>query len=393
MKLSDIKCRNTKPTDKTKRLSDGGGMYLEITPKGAKYWRMKYRFHGKEKRLAIGVYPEVSLTEAREKRDEARKLLREGIDPSFAKQEQKRAANMEANNSFEKIARQWHDHNISRWSEGYAKEILHRMENDVFPSLGHYPITRISPPQILQTMRKIESRGAHEMARRTLQYCGQVFRYAIGEGYLESDPTRDLRGQLKPFKKNHFASLATKDLPRFLKDLNTNDARLYAHTRRTIKLMLLTFVRTSELINAQWEEFDLEKAQWTIPAARMKMKRDHIVPLSQQALEILEEQKKQTGEWEWVFPNQVRPKKPMSNNTILKALGRMGYKGIMTGHGFRALARTAIREELNYDSEIIEKQLAHKTSTPLGEAYDRTQFLPQRKEMMQDWADYIQSLY
>ena len=393
MKLSDIQCRNAKPADKTKRLSDGAGMYLEITPKGAKYWRMKYRIHGKEKRLAIGVYPEVSLSEAREKRDEARKLLREGIDPSFAKQEQKRAAKMEANNSFEKIARQWHDHNISRWSEGYAKEILHRMENDVFPSLGYYPITRITPPQILQTMRKIEGRGAHEMARRTLQYCGQVFRYAIGEGYLESDPTRDLRGQLKPFKKNHFACLATKDLPRFLKDLNTNDARLYAHTRRAIKLMLLTFVRTSELINAQWEEFDLDKAQWTIPAARMKMKRDHIVPLSQQALEILEEQKKQTGEWEWVFPNQVRPKKPMSNNTILKALGRMGYKGIMTGHGFRALARTAIREELNYDSEIIEKQLAHKTSTPLGEAYDRTQFLPQRKEMMQDWADYIQSLY
>ena len=393
MKLSDIQCRNAKPADKTKRLSDGAGMYLEITPKGAKYWRMKYRIHGKEKRLAIGVYPEVSLSEAREKRDEARKLLREGIDPSFAKQEQKRAAKMEANNSFEKIARQWHDHNSSRWSEGYAKEILHRMENDVFPSLGYYPITRITPPQILQTMRKIEGRGAHEMARRTLQYCGQVFRYAIGEGYLESDPTRDLRGQLKPFKKNHFACLATKDLPRFLKDLNTNDARLYAHTRRAIKLMLLTFVRTSELINAQWEEFDLDKAQWTIPAARMKMKRDHIVPLSQQALEILEEQKKQTGEWEWVFPNQVRPKKPMSNNTILKALGRMGYKGIMTGHGFRALARTAIREELNYDSEIIEKQLAHKTSTPLGEAYDRTQFLPQRKEMMQDWADYIQSLY
>lgn len=341
MKLNDIKCKNAKPTEKAYKLADGGGMYLEIMPNGSKYWRLKYRINGKEKRLALGVYPEVSLAHAREKRAEARKDIQNGQAPSFTKKEKKRLSKQNADNSFEVIAHEWHEHNKSRWTDGYGKEILHRLESDVFPSIGNYPITAITPPIILETVRKIETRGAHEMARRTLQYCGQVFRFAIGEGKAESDPTRDLRGQLKPFKKSHYAALEAKDLPAFLKALGNNDARLYPHTRRAMKLLMLTFVRTGELINAKWDEFDFEEKIWIIPASRMKMRKDHIVPLSKQAIAILKEQKEETGKWEWVFPNQVRPKKPMSNNTILKALERMGYKSVMTGHGFRALARTA----------------------------------------------------
>jgi len=389
MKLSDKQCKSTEPREKPYKLSDGMGMYLEIMPNGSKYWRMKYRFNDKEKRLAIGVYPETTLKEAREQRDKARKMLKDGFDPTFEKKEKKRISKINAENSFEATAREWHEHNIPRWSEGYAKELLHRIERDVFPNMGAYPITSIMPPLILETMRKTEARGAHEIARRNLQCCGQVFRYAIGEGKAESDPTRDLVGQLKPYKKTHYAAFTAKELPTFLKALERNDARLYQHTRHAIKLILLTFVRTSELIQAKWNEFDFDEKLWIIPAERMKMGKEHVVPLCTQAIKILQTQKEITGQRDWVFPNQVRPIKSMSNNTILKALERMGYKGVMTGHGFRALARTTIREKLDYHSEIIEKQLAHKTLMAHGEAYDRTQFIDQRITMMQDWADYL----
>lgn len=392
MKLTDKACKAAQGKDKPYKLADGGGMFLDVRPNNSKYWRLKYRLHGKEKLLALGVYPDITLLNARKKRDEAKALIREGIDPSLEKRTKKLTNQVKSENSFEAIARDWHDHNKAKWTESYAAEVLNRMEKDVFPSLGVYPITDIVPPLILQTMRKIEARGAHEIARRTLQCTGQVFRYAIGEGKAESDPTRDLVGQLKPFKKSHYAALDIKQLPEFIQTLDKNDARLYAHTRRAMKLLMLTFVRTSELIQAKWSEFDLDEGLWIIPAERMKSRKDHIVPLSRQAIEILKEQQEMTGKWDWVFPNQVRPAKSMSNNTILKALERMGYKGAMTGHGFRALARTAIRENLRYDSEVIEKQLAHKTSNPLGEAYDRTKFLDERKPMMQDWADYLDAI-
>ncbi len=389
MKLSDKQCKSAEPREKPYKLSDGMGMYLEVMPNGSKYWRMKYRFNDKEKRLAIGVYPETTLKEAREQRDKARKMLKDGFDPTFEKKEKKRISKINAENSFEATAREWHEHNKPRWSEGYAKELLYRIERDVFPNMGAYPITSIMPPLILETMRKTEARGAHEIARRNLQCCGQVFRYAIGEGKAESDPTRDLVGQLKPYKKSHYAAFTAKELPTFLQALERNDARLYQHTRHAIKLILLTFVRTSELIQAKWDEFDFDEKLWIIPAERMKMGKEHVVPLCTQAIKILQAQKEITGQWDWVFPNQVRPIKSMSNNTILKALERMGYKGVMTGHGFRALARTTIREKLDYHSEIIEKQLAHKTLMAHGEAYDRTQFIDQRITMMQDWADYL----
>ncbi len=392
MKLTDIKCKNAKPAAKPRKLSDGAGMYLEIMPNGSKYWRLKYRINGTEKRLALGVYPEITLSEAREKRDQARRLLRDAIDPSHAKQDEKRLAKLSAGNSFEKLTREWHERNKGRWSPAYAKNVLDRMEADIFPVIGNRPVAAISAPQVLEAIRKIETRGAHEIARRTMQCCGQVFRYAVATGKASSDPTRDLKGALTRFEKGHYAALETKDLPEFLKAIDRNEARLYPQTLRALRLLMLTFVRTGELINATWDEFDLKGATWTIPAKRMKMRRDHIVPLSKQAVAILKEQQELTGEWQWVFPNLVRPKKPMSNNTILMALKRMGYAGRMTGHGFRALAMTALKEELGYRHETVDRQLAHAPRNQVDKAYDRATFIKERTKMMGEWANYLDAL-
>jgi len=389
MALTNTACKNAQPREKPYKLGDSAGMYLEVTPHGSKLWRLKYRFAGREKRLALGIYPEVSLAEAREKRETARKLLKSGIDPSFAKKEDKRKLRYNAETTFRAIAEEWHEHKKEGWTETYGAEILHRMKQDLFPEIGYLPIADISALQLLDTIRKIENRGAHEMARRALQTVSQVFRYAIVTGRSERNPAADLKGALKPVKHGHYAALEAKDLPEFIQTLERNDARLYAHTRNAVKLLMLTFVRTSELIQAKWDEFDLENAEWSIPAERMKMRQPHIVPLSRQAIAILEEQKKNTGNWEWVFPNQVRPKKPMSNNTILMALSRMGYKGRMTGHGFRALAMSTIKEKLGYRHEVVDRQLAHAPRNQVDAAYDRAKFLDERRKMMQEWANYL----
>ena len=389
MKLSDKECKAFKPKDKPYKKADGFGMYLEIMPNGSKYWRLKYRYNGKEKRLALGVYPDVSLKEAREKRDEARKNLAADIDPSFAKQSEKRQARIDGANTYEAIAREWIAHNAENWTERHKQTVTSRLERDVFQHIGHMPIKDITAPILLDVIRMIEKRGAYDIARRALQTSGQVFRYAIVTGRAERDVSADLKGALRPYKKGHYSAMEVDELPKFLSILHTNDARLFPQTKLAIELMLLTFVRTGELINAKWAEFDLERRQWIIPAERMKLKRDHLVPLSEQAMNIIQRLHDMNGHRDHVFPSQRNPRNSMSNNTILYALGRMGYKGQHTGHGFRALARTAIRERLNYDSEIIEKQLAHKTKETLGEAYDRTQFIEQRVEMMQSWADYI----
>ena len=279
-----------------------------------------------------------------------------------------------------------------KWNPIYRDNILHRLELDIFPEIGCQPIKDIPPPQVLDAMRKIEKRGAHEMARRALQTTGQIFRYAVATGRAESDPTRDLKGALKPFKRGHFAALDSKELPEFLKVLNKNDARLFPQTIRAVRLLMLTFVRTGELIGAQWSEFDFEAGLWEIPAERMKMKKAHIVPLSRQAQALFLEQKELTGQWEWVFPNQVRPKKSMTNNTVLMALRRMGYQGKMTGHGFRALAMSTIKEKLGYRHEVVDRQLAHVPANQVDKAYDRAQFITDRTKMMQEWADYLDGL-
>jgi integrase len=392
MKLNDKKIRDLKPESKAYRKFDGDGLYIEVMPGGAKYWRLKYRYLGKEKKLSFGVYPEVSLAEAREKRSEARKLIRENIDPSLAKKEEKRLAKHSADNTFEVLAREWHEHSKEKWNPIYRDNILHRLEMDIFPEIGYRPVKDITPPQVLDAMRKIEKRGAHEMARRALQTTGQIFRYAVATGRAESDPARDLKGALKPFKRGHFAALDSKELPEFLAVLNKNDARLFPQTIRAVKLLMLTFVRTSELIGARWEEFDFEAGLWEIPAERMKMKKAHIVPLSRQTKTLFLEQKEITGQWEWVFPNQVRPKKPMTNNTVLMALRRMGYQGKMTGHGFRALAMSTIKEKLGYRHEVVDRQLAHVPGNQVDKAYDRAQFLDDRTKMMQDWSDYLDAV-
>ncbi len=393
MKLTDKACSNAKPREKAYKLSDGGGLYLEVTPQGSKLWRMKYRLHNKEKRLALGKYPEFSLLEAREGREKARKQLREFKDPSLLKQEHKRLAAESAATTFEAIAREWIEKNKTKWSANHAGTVLRRMELDIFPHIGKLPIKEISTPRLVPVIEDIQKRGAHEMARRSLQYCRAIFSYAKIRGKIEINPA-DIKAKdiLVSQKKGNFAAMESNDLPVFLSKLYRNEGRLFLQTQLAMEFMLLTFVRTNELIKARWEEFDFDKKQWIIPGSRMKMGRDHIVPLSRQSLQILEKLKPVSGHRQWVFPSQRNPRNHMSNNAILVALGRMGYRGIHTGHGFRALAMTTLMEELGYQHEIPDTQLAHAKGDEIRRAYDRTKFLPQRKQMMQDWADYIDKL-
>ncbi|MGB9153645.1 MAG: integrase arm-type DNA-binding domain-containing protein [Alphaproteobacteria bacterium] len=392
MYLTTKKIDNAKPKKKIFYMFDGNGLYLQVSPQGGKYWRFKYRFDNKEQRIAFGVYPDVSLQEAREKREKARKQVAAGINPIADKKDQRRMAAISAENTFETIAREWHELNKDNWHAIYRGHIIHRLEMDIFPQIGKMPITSIKPLHILDALRLIEKRGAEEVARRTLQYCSQVFRYAIITERAERNPALDLRGALRPMKHGHYAAIEINEMPDFLQALSRNDARLFPQTRDAVQLLMLTFVRTGELIGAKWKEFDLEKAEWNIPAERMKMRRPHFVPLSRQVLDILKEQYKVTGQWDWVFPNQSHPKKHMSNNTVLGAIARLGYKGRMTGHGFRALAMSTIKEKLGYRHEVIDRQLAHAPRNKVDAAYDRAQFLDERRVMMQKWADYLDTV-
>lgn len=392
MPLTDTACRNAKAKDKSYKLSDSGGLYLLVNTNGGRYWRMKYYFLGKEKLLAIGTYPTVTLAEAREKRDQARKLLKNDVDPSEVKKVAKQQKLLNSENTFEAIAREWHANRITSWTPGHGANILHRLSMDIFPVLGSRPIASIKTPEVIAALRKVESRGALEIAKRLSQTCGQVFRYAIATGRTDRNPVADIKDVLKPGVKSHFAAIDAKELPAFLHTLEHNNARLYIQTRIAIRLMLLTFVRTGELIGAKWSEFDLANAMWTIPAERMKMRVEHKVPLSKQALKLLRELQSISGKREYLFPNQARPTDHMSNNTILGALKRLGYKGKMTGHGFRALAMSTIKEKLNYRHEVVDRQLAHAPRNKVDAAYDRAKFLDERKIMMQAWADYLDNL-
>ncbi len=297
MALTDTACKNAKPKEKVYKLGDSGGLFLLIKPSGAKHWRLKYYLHKKERLLALGAYPQISLADARKKRDEARALLEQGIDPVMEKKKKAQLAHTSANDTFEAVAREWYDNRKSRWSERYAIGVRNRLEADIFPQLGVYPISEIEPPMILAAVRLIEKRNARELAKRQLQKCGEIFQYAIATGRIKHDPTYGLSKALEPYKKHHYNAITADELPEFLEILERNDARLYPTTRNAMKLLMLTFVRTSELINAQWKEFDLDKAVWNIPAERMKMKRPHIVPLSRQVLEILKAQKEITAHW------------------------------------------------------------------------------------------------
>lgn len=321
-------------------------MYLWVFPDGAKRWRFIYKRDGKQKNEAFGVYPEVSLKEARAKKTAARKLVRAGKDLSLERKKEKLLAEQNNDNTFESIARQWYEYKKDEWRTRYAQEVITRLENDIFPHIGTYPITEIEPPILLQVIRKIENRGVHELAKRQLQKCGEVFRHAIREGKLKRDPSADIGEALKTVKKKHYACIDTKEIPAFIATVERNDARLYQNTRNALKLRMLTFVRTREMINATWEEIDFDDKMWIIPAERMKMGKEHIVPLSNQAIAILKNQEDIAGHWPLVFPSSVKPRRSMSNNPIIGALKRLGYQGKMTGHGFRSLAMTAIMEEL-----------------------------------------------
>lgn len=391
MPLTDTAIRAAKPGAKPIKLSDEKGLYLELSPSGGKWWRFKYRFGGKEKRISLGVYPDVGLKLARDRRDEARKLLAEGIDPSANRKANKAAGVEKAANSFEVVAREWFDKMKSTWAPSHAEKIIRRLERDIFPWLGGKPIADITAPELLAAVRKIEDRGRLETAHRALQNCGQVFRYAIATGRAERDPSADLRGALPPVRETHFAAVTDpKEVGALLRVINGFSGTFIV--KSALKLSPLVFVRPGELRRARWEDIDLEAAEWRYHVS--KTKTDHVVPLSSQAVAILRELSPLTGRNQWVFPGMRDHAKPMSEAAINAALRRMGYdtKTEMTGHGFRAMARTILHEELGFAPEVIEHQLAHRVPDALGKAYNRTKFLKERRTMMQSWADYLDKI-
>lgn len=392
MPLTDLACRKAKPLNKPHKLSDSGGLFLMVLPTGKKVWRYKYRFHGKEKLLTIGSYPEISISSARQQRDLAKEQIRQEIDPAEKKQEDKKLAQYKSVQTFELVATEWHQRYADTWSEGYAAHVISSLKMHVFPSVGSLPISKITTQHILSCLKKMEEKKRFESARRVLGVIGQIMRYGVQSNRIEHDITPNLKGALKKHKRGHFAAISIDQLPKLVRALNKNEKRLFPQTIRATKLLMLTLARTKELINAPWDEFDLDKAMWSIPAERMKMGIAHVVPLSKQAVEILKEEKEAHGDTGFVFPSIVRSDKPISNNTILKALGRLGYHKKMTGHGFRALGMSAIKEQLGYRHEVVDRQLAHLPKSQVDQAYDRATFLFERKEMMQKWADYIDEI-
>lgn len=390
MALTDVNVRNAKPRDKLYRLFDERGMYLEISTTGGKWWRLKYRFGGKEKRLSLGVYPDVSLKEARDRRDEARKLLANGVDPSIERKVQKAATIERTANSFEAVAREWFARQAPGWAASHSDKIMGRLEKDVFPWLGGRPIAEIKAPEVLAVLRRVEARGALDTAHRVHQNCGQVFRYAVATGRAERDISSDLRGALPPARHTHFASVTEPaEVASLLRALDGFQGTFVVQC--ALRLAPLLFVRPGELRTAEWAQFDLDKAQWRYTVS--KTKTEHLVPLATQAVAMLRDIYALTGHRQYVFPGRD-VKKPMSGAAINAALRRMGFdtKTEITGHGFRAMARTILHEQLRFPSEVIEHQLAHKVPDALGTAYNRTKFIDDRIVMMQKWADYLDEL-
>ncbi|MGH8579596.1 MAG: tyrosine-type recombinase/integrase [Gammaproteobacteria bacterium] len=389
MPLTDIQIRNAKPQEKPVRLFDGYGLYLEVAPRGGKYWRLKYRFAGKEKLLALGVYPQIGLREARERRDQARQQVAAGVDPGEARKEAKRQAGARIENALEVVAREWHEKRRGSWKPGHADRVLRSLELEIFPRLGARPMGDITPLELLETLRQVESRGALETAARVLQRVSAVYRYGIIIGRCRYNPAADLRGALEAPKFENYKALAACELPEFLRKLDAYDGHI--QTRLALKLLVLTFVRTGELRAAEWPEFNLELACWRIPAERMKMKESHLVPLSRQAVTTIEQLRLLNGRSRFLFTNQHNHEKCMSENTMLYALYRMGYHSRATGHGFRTTAST-ILNETGFHPDVIERQLAHRRRDQVRAAYNKAEYLPERCEMMQHWADYLDVL-
>jgi integrase len=391
MPLSDVKVRSAKPREKFYKLTDGDGLYLHVTEKGSKLWRFRYRFDGKEKLLALGGYPEISLSDARSRRDEARRQLAHGIDPGAVKKAKKQAATAEQE-TFEAVAREWHKTFLASWTPRHAQTILSRLKHDLFPWMGSRPINENKAPELLAVVRRAQSRGALELAHRLRAIAGQVFRYAVATGKAERDPSGDLRGALPPTKVKHHAAITDpKEVAHLLRALDGYQGGFVV--KCALRLAPLFFVRPGELRHAEWAEIDFDEATWNIPGHKMKMKQAHIVPLSRQAIEILRELHTYTGAGRYVFPSVRTHARPMSENTVNAALRHAGYdKDTMTGHGFRATARTILDEVLHIRPDYIEHQLAHAVRDPNGRAYNRTAHLVERKKMMQTWADYLDRL-
>lgn len=388
--LTDVQIRNIKPRQKEVKLFDGGGLFLLVAPTGGKLWRIKYRFDGKEKKLAFGVYPEVSLVDARQKREKARELIAQGIDPGEARKEQD-AATFRKQEIFEAIAREWHGRFSLRWEQRTADTILTRLERDVFPLIGSRPVAEITAFELLAMLRRIEARGAAYTAHRVRGVCGQVFRYAVATGKAERDPTADLKGALSPVKTTHRpATTDPKEVAPLLRMIDGYQG--FPVVRGALRLLPLLFVRPGELRAMRWEDVDMEKGEWSYFIN--KTKTPHIVPLAKQALAILQELYPLTGPKGHVFPSARTNARPISDMTMNAAMRRMGIdtRTEITGHGFRAVARTILDEVLGFRPDLIEHQLAHAVRDQLGRAYNRTAHLPDRRKMMQAWADYLDGL-
>lgn len=391
MPLTALSVQQAKPKDKPYKLTDERGLYLLVQPTGSKLWRFNYRFGGKQKTLAIGAFPDVPLATARKRLQQAREQLAEGVDPGEQRKQAARAREALHTDSFEAVAREWLTKHSPTWSPGHADKIQRRLERDVFPWIGSRPVGEIRAPELLATLRRIESRGALETAHRAHQNCGQVFRYAVATGRAERDPSGDLRGALPPVRQTHHASITEpQPVGELLRALHSYRGSFV--TACALKLAPLLFVRPGELRQAEWTEINLDAAEWRIPASKMKARELHIVPLSLQALAILRELQPLTGAGRYVFPGARSDKRPMSENAVLAALRRMGYTGDqMTGHGFRSMASTLLNEQ-GWHRDAIERQLAHAERNKVRAAYNYAEFLPERRKMMQAWADYLDAL-
>jgi len=393
-----------KPGDARRRLSDGAGLYLLLFVKGASHgWRLDYTFQSLRKTLSLGTYPTISLALARQKADEARQLIRKGTDPSKVRQEQKHSvarmreverlvdAGLPVPESFEAVAREWYGKQEPSWAPSHAEKIIRRLERDVFPWLGSKPIKTIKPLELLQILKRVEARGAIETTHRVQQNCSQVFRYGVAIGLVESDPSRDLRGALPPWRPEHYPTVTDPcKVGQLLRDIDAYEGGFI--TRCAMKLSPLLFVRPGELRRAEWQEINLDVAEWRIPAAKMKGRVMHIVPLAAEALVVLRELNSLTGPSGWVFPGNRTNGEPMSENTVNAALRRMGYdRATMTAHGFRGMASTMLHE-IGWPSDVIERQLSHAERNSVKAAYNHAEHLPERRRMMQAWADYLNGL-
>lgn len=391
MALTVVQVKNAKPREKAYKMADERGLYLLINPNGSKLWKLKYRFAGFEKKLSLGAYPEVSLAAARDVREEARKQLVNNIDPGILKNSIKRSKKLVAENSFEAIAREWHAKFTPKWTKEHGSRTLIRLEKNIFPWIGRRPIAEVTAPELLSALHRVEKRGAIETAHRILQICSQVFRYAIATGRAERNVSADLIGALAPVKKRHHASITDPvEVGKLLRIIDGYEG--FFVTKCALQLAPLFFVRPGELRHAEWGEFDFGKAEWRIPAEKMKMREQHIVPLSIQAITILQELKAFTGDGKYLFPSIRSSKRPMSENTVLGALRRLGYTvDEMTGHGFRSLASTLLNEN-SWNRDAIERQLAHAERNNIRAAYNYAEYLTERRKMMQWWADYLDEL-